>query len=148
MNPVLFLLLFALAWLFIYALIRHLILMDHLDFGKPLHWFPATVGAIIVILSVWGSYALIAAMYFAPAERIMRKGVIQKHQYDPPYTSHSFIMTGKVMVPTTHYHPARWWVLVDGKDNSDEPLLDWVDVGENTYSTYADSDSIYFKPQP
>lgn len=153
MNPILFTLLFILAWILIYAFVRYLLVEEWLDpnygsssrFGSPL-WLVAAV--IITSLAIWGSTSIVRGLYFAPPDRVMRKGTVKEHQYDPPYTSHSFIMAGKTVVPTTHYHPARWWILVDGVDNSGKALRDWIDAGQNTYESYSNADSIYFKPVP
>ena len=148
MNPILFSLLFILSWVAAYAIIRYLMIEEYMYpisgyRGSPL-WL--VVAAIVFILCVWGSVATIRYTYFFPVEEEMRSGVVMKHQYDPPYTTHGFMMVGRVMVPQTYYHPARYWTLIDGKSQTGSDLKDWVDVGQNTYETFSDGDSIYFKP--
>ena len=148
MNVYLFALLFLLSWILIYAFVRHLMIEEWLDNyeGRRGNVLWLVSAAIIVILSAWGSYAIIRYLYFQPEEEHLRSGIVRDKDYDPPYTSHGFIMAGKVMVPTTHYHPARHWLLVDGKSQKGTNLKDWIDVGQNAFDAYSNGDSIYFKP--
>ncbi len=151
MNIWLFILLFALAWIMLGSFIWYMMIREWAD---PL--FPKKNGrgsilwlitsAIVLTLAIWGSVASIKQLYFPKYEEQIRSGFVRDRQYDPPYTSHGFIMSGKVMVPTTHYHPPRYWLLVDGKSQTGSKLRDWVDVGQNTYESFSDGDSIYFKP--
>lgn len=149
MNPILFWLLFILAWIVIYAVVRYFFINEWLNpyslnhRGSPL-WLVS--GIIVSILAIWGSIELISEVFFTPMPEEMRSGVIQERQYDPPYTSHSFIMVNKVFVPTTHNHEAKYWLLIKGKSQSGNDLTDWVAVGQDTYESFSVADSIYFKP--
>lgn len=52
-----------------------------------------------------------AREYFYPPH-VPLEGVIIRKSYRPAWTQHSFIMAGKVMVPTQIHHPESWWLVV------------------------------------
>lgn len=74
----------------------------------------------------------------------MKDGVVEGHGHRNAFTTHSFIMAGKVMVPTTQYHPEQWLVRVHGLNKEGQLDTQWVHVPKSTYDHFNEGDSIHF----
>lgn len=56
-------------------------------------------------------------LFLAGCGPTLHAGTVVAKDHRGAYTSTSLVMVGKTMVPTTQFHPARWWVLVENCDS-------------------------------
>lgn len=83
---------------------------------------------------------LVCALLFTSCHRLT-KGVIENLYHHDSYTSTSFIMVGKVMVPTTTWHPENWECDVRGEFSGDT-ITENYDISEFEYNAWMVGDSV------
>lgn len=82
---------------------------------------------VLVGLIIWGAMYLVDSSFPNKKQGI---GVIVEKGYEPPYTTLTYVVSGKVMIPTTIYHPEFWYAKISIND-----LTDCVFFNENDWNT-------------
>lgn len=96
--------------------------------------------AIILVLALVLVLVLVSTGCGYTYEPQRVTGKVTEKDYKPPYSTTTMIMAGKVMVPTTTRHPARYIVKVayngiEGSINNKQ-LYDDVNIGDSIEVNY------------
>lgn len=67
--------------------------------------------------------------------KTINEGIIVDKEYYRSYTVTTMMMVGKTMVPTTQYHPARWYITIEGELEG-QVVERTMSVGEQKYNEY------------
>lgn len=87
------------------------------------------MGSIRTALAAFGATLLVVALLCLLG--CVNSGTVVDKQHLLAYTTTTFVMSGKVLVPITTYHPESWSIKVeDGGETG------WVSVDETTYDEY------------
>ena len=96
------------------------------------------VSAIIIVTVIAiVSYCCIAgiATIIDNEKNRITEGIIIDKSYSAPYSTISYVRSGKVMVPVTNYHPARYSFQLRGEKN-EQVVTYWCEVSKEDYDEY------------
>lgn len=93
---------------------------------------------IFVIIFILFLIALISAIGIIIYQNVSygeKEGTIINKYYKEPYTTTSYIMSGKVMVPITHRHPESWnFELQKEVEGKNKTIT--IEVAQDIYDKY------------
>ena len=99
------------------------------------------IGIVIIIVIVLLLIVLINETY-QNLNYGYKEGTIINKYYKEPYTTTSYVISGKIMVPIINRYPESWNFKLQ-KDVKREKKTITIEVSQNTYNNYSIGD--YFK---